>query len=71
VANDLVAGRVEDRHLALEDRHERVVAIADAIEHIADVSGALLAECWAASAIVASRLQKAKRTSVGAAVLSS
>ena len=29
VADDLVAARVEDRHLTLEDRDERVAAIAD------------------------------------------
>ena len=49
VADDLVAGSVEDRDLALEDRDERVVAIADAIEHVADVRCALLAELERAS----------------------
>ena len=44
VADDLVAGGVEDRDLALDDRHEWVVAIADPVEHLADVSGALVAE---------------------------
>ena len=31
VADDLVTGRVADRDLALEDRDERIAAIADAI----------------------------------------
>ena len=44
VADDLVAGGVEDRHLALEDRDERVAPVADAVQHVADVRRALLAE---------------------------
>ena len=44
VADDLVAGGVEDRHLALDDRDERVALIADAKQHVADVRRALLAE---------------------------
>ncbi len=44
VADDLVAGRVEDRDLALEDRDERIAPIADAIQHLADLRRALLAE---------------------------
>ena len=44
VADDLVAGRVEDRDLALEDRDERVARVADAVEHVSDPCGALLAE---------------------------
>ena len=39
----LVAGGVEDRDLALEDRDERIALIADAIQHVADLRGALLA----------------------------
>ena len=42
VADDLVAGGVEDRDLALEDRDERVASVADAVEHVADGRGALL-----------------------------
>ncbi len=38
MADDLVAGSIEDHGLALEDRHERVLAITNLIEHIADVS---------------------------------
>ena len=44
VADDLIAGGVEDRDLALDDRHERVVAIAHAVEQIAGVRRALFAE---------------------------
>ena len=44
VADDLVACRVDDRDLALENRDERVGAVADAIEHVADARGALFAQ---------------------------
>ena len=44
VADDLVARRVEDRDLAFEDRDERVALGADAVQHVADVRRALLAE---------------------------
>ena len=44
VADDLVAGRVEDRDLALEDRDERIVRIADAEQHVADPRSPLLAD---------------------------
>ena len=44
MADDLVAGRVEDRDLALEDRDERIPLVADAIQHVADVGRPLLAE---------------------------
>ena len=43
VADDLVAGGVEDRRLALEDRDERVALVADLEQHLADRGGALLA----------------------------
>ena len=43
VADDLAAGRVEDRRLALADRDERVGLVADLEEHVADGSGLLLA----------------------------
>jgi hypothetical protein len=39
----LVAGGIEDRDLALEDRDERIALITDAIEHILDVRCALFA----------------------------
>ena len=44
MADDLVAGGVHDRHLALEDRDERIAPVADAIKHVADVRRALLTE---------------------------
>ena len=44
VADDLAAGGVQDRDLALEDRDERVAAVADPEEHVADRRRALLAE---------------------------
>ena len=44
VADDLLAGRVDDRDLALEDRDERVPLIADAVEHVADIGRVLLTE---------------------------
>ena len=43
VADDLVPCRVEDRRLALQDRDERIPAVADAKEHVADGSRPLLA----------------------------
>ena len=43
VAHDLVAGGVQDRHLALDDRDERIALVADPEEHVADGRGALLA----------------------------
>ena len=43
VPDDLVAGGVEDGHLALDDRDERVAPVADPEEHVADRRGALLA----------------------------
>ena len=49
MADDLVAGGVEDRSLPLDDRDERILAISDAIEHIPHVRGALLAELGEAS----------------------
>ena len=33
VPDDLTAGRVEDRHLALDDRDERVAPVADAEQY--------------------------------------
>ena len=44
VPGDVVARGIEDRHLAIDDRDERVAAIADAIQHIPDVRAAFLAE---------------------------
>jgi hypothetical protein len=44
VPDDLAARRVEDRDLAFDDRDERVDLVADAVEHIADLSRALLAQ---------------------------
>ena len=41
---DLVAGGVEDRDLALEDRDERVALVADPVQGVARVGRALLAE---------------------------
>ena len=38
VADDLVAGRVEDRDLALDDRDEGVALVADAEQHVADAA---------------------------------
>ena len=43
MADDLVAGRVEDRRLALADRDERIGLVADLEEDVADLCGALLA----------------------------
>ena len=44
VADDLVAGGVTDRDLALDDRDERVAPIANAVEHLTDIRRALLAD---------------------------
>ena len=44
VADDLVAGRVENRHLSFDDRDERIAPVADAEEHVTDSSSALLAQ---------------------------
>jgi hypothetical protein len=41
VADDFVARGVEDGRLALDDGYERVAAVADAVQHIADVRAAL------------------------------
>ena len=49
VTEDLVAGGVEDRHLALPDRDEGVRRVADAVEDVADRRRALLAHCRRAS----------------------
>ena len=43
VTDHLVTGRVEDGHLAFEDRDERVASVADAEQHVTDVGGPLLA----------------------------
>jgi len=40
----LVARLVADRHLSLDDRDERVLLIADSIQHVADIRRALVAE---------------------------
>ena len=44
VADDLVAGRVKDRHLALTDGDERIRAVADPVQHVADGGRPLLAQ---------------------------
>jgi hypothetical protein len=44
VAGDLVAGGIDDRGLALEDGDERVRAVADAEQDVADICRPLLAE---------------------------
>ncbi len=44
MADDLVAGRVLDRGLALDDRNQRVARIADLEEDLALGGGALLAD---------------------------
>src|SRR5205085_720142 len=44
VANDLVAGRVDDRNLTLLDCDERIARIADAVQHITDARRALLTQ---------------------------
>ena len=56
VADDLVAGRIEDRHLALADGDERIGGISDPVQHVADAlplrsspSAASVASCEADS----------------------
>src|SRR5439155_24520449 len=44
VAHDLPARRVLDRDLAVPDRDERIPAVADAVQHLADGCRALLAD---------------------------
>ena len=44
VPDDLVTCRVDDRDLALQNRDERVRAVADPIEHVSDARGAFLAQ---------------------------
>ena len=44
MARDLVAGGIDDRGLALEDGDERVRAVADAEEDVADICRPLLAD---------------------------
>src|SRR6476469_2672838 len=44
MTDDLVADRIENRHLALEDGDERVAAVAYTEQHVTDVCGALLAK---------------------------
>jgi hypothetical protein len=44
VADDLVAGWIGDRDLALVDRDEGVAGVADLEELLADLSGPLLAQ---------------------------
>ena len=44
MAHDLDACRIDDRDLTLDDRHERVGAIAHAIENVADLSSAFLTQ---------------------------
>jgi hypothetical protein len=44
VADDLVAGRVKDGHLALTDGDERIRAVADLVQHVADRCRPLLAQ---------------------------
>ena len=39
-----VAGSVDDRHLTLDDRDERIGSIADAVQHVADVRRPLLTQ---------------------------
>jgi hypothetical protein len=43
VPDDLVACGVENRHFALEDRDQGVARVADAVQHVADLRGSLLA----------------------------
>ena len=55
MADDLVAGRIDDRDLALEDRDERIPLVADPEEHVAasavrsSPSSASVASCEADS----------------------
>ena len=44
VSNDLVSGRIEDRHLALTDGDERIARISHPVQHVADARRPLLAE---------------------------
>src|SRR4029079_6574333 len=44
MADALVAGRILDLHLALDDRDEGVALVADAEQHVANVSSALLSD---------------------------
>jgi hypothetical protein len=44
VAHDLAARRIDDRDLTLDNRDERVRAVADAIEDVADLRAALLTQ---------------------------
>src|SRR5438093_10226014 len=44
MADELVAGRIENRHFALDDRDEGVAPVAHAVEHVTDVCSALLAK---------------------------
>ena len=44
MADDLVAGRIEDRHLALDDRDEGVALVADAEQHVTNARGSLLSD---------------------------
>ena len=43
VPDDLVPGRIEDRHLALTDGDERIRRISEPIQHVADAGRPLLA----------------------------
>ena len=44
MSHQFVAGRVVDRDLTVDDRDERVPAIADPVQHIAHAGRALLAQ---------------------------
>ncbi len=44
VPDELVPSRVDDRDLSLEDRHERIAPIADAVQKLTDRRRALLAD---------------------------
>ena len=44
VPDELVPGRVDDRDLSFEDRHERVGPIADPVQQLTDRRRALLAD---------------------------
>src|SRR5205814_7268927 len=45
MAHDLVPLGIEDGRLALDDRDERIRAVADAVQHVSDLGSALLAVC--------------------------
>jgi hypothetical protein len=45
VTHDFVAVGVGDGDLAVEDRNKWIASIADALEHLADIRHAFLAEC--------------------------